>query len=383
MNASLPLVCAHRPPCPGCPRLGEPGVAPEALAALSALAGRHGLPEPPVTLGARTGFRLRARLAVRGRMTAPKIGIFELGSHRVVDVPRCLVHHPLVNEVAAVLRRAIVDARCPPYSDEAHRGVLRYVQIVVERRSETAQVVLVGASEVVDPLRDLAELLSRRLGPRLHSLFWNGNPAQTNTILGPAWQKLEGPDAVVETIGGASVFYPPAAFGQNNLDLADSIVQVVQAKVPPGSRIVELYAGTGALSLGLVGRSASLVANEVSEGSLEGLRAGIAALPGELAARVRVVPGSAAGAVGELASADVVIVDPPRKGLDPAVRVALEARPPSRLVYVACGVASFLEDARALLANGRTRLSDLRVFDLFPHTEHAEVVATFDAAPPR
>ena len=82
-------VCPHRPPCPGCPRYGEPGIAPTARAALEALARLHGLPGLPVVSGATSGFRLRARLAIRGRRGAPKLGMFQLGTHRVVRIPNC------------------------------------------------------------------------------------------------------------------------------------------------------------------------------------------------------------------------------------------------------------------------------------------------------
>ena len=96
--------------------------------------------------GQTAGFRLRARLAIRGRLGSPKIGLFELGTHRVVHIPNCSVQHPLINRVAAVVRRALVDARVTSYSDSAHLGLARYLQVVVERSSQTAQVVIVANS---------------------------------------------------------------------------------------------------------------------------------------------------------------------------------------------------------------------------------------------
>jgi len=102
--------CPHRPPCPACPRFGERGIAPAARGALDDLARAHGLPEVSVICGQTAGFRLRARLAIRGRLGSPKLGLFELGTHRVVHIPNCSVQHPLINRVAAVVRRALVDA---------------------------------------------------------------------------------------------------------------------------------------------------------------------------------------------------------------------------------------------------------------------------------
>lgn len=374
------IVCPHRPPCQGCPRLGAPDIDPGARAALSVLSSENGLGALRVERGPDTGFRHRARLAVRGRATAPKIGIFEPGSHRIVDIPRCLVHLPLLNEIAGEIRRAIVDCRAPPYSDAAHAGLIRYVQIVIERHSGTAQVVIVTNSDTLASSERLLSTLADRIGPRLHSLHWNGNPARTNTILGPYFHRVRGPEAIEEHIGGARVFYPPGAFGQSNLDLSDSLVATIHGWVPAGARVAELYSGTGAIGLGLVQRSAEVRFSEIAPDSLRGLSLGIDALEEPLRTRVKVLPGPVSAATSLVESADVVVVDPPRKGLDPALRAALLGTPPNRLVYVACGLPSFLEDAAALLESSKFRLSELVVFDLFPHTRHVEVAARFDRA---
>jgi 23S rRNA (uracil1939-C5)-methyltransferase len=351
-------------------------VAPAALEALAALSREIGAPAPRIVLGKPTAFRHRARLAVRGRAASPKIGIFETGSHRVVDIPRCLVHHPLVNAVAAELRSAIATTRAAPYSDEAHRGLVRYVQVVVERPSQTAQVVVVANDVSADATKPLLDELGRRLGSKLHSLFWNGNPERTNTILGTHWQKISGPDVVEEHIGGARVFYPPGAFGQSHLDLADEIVDTVTSWIGPGLHVTELYAGVGPVGLGLAERSASLRLNEISSDSLAGLELGIAALPPEVRDRTTAVPGPASAAVDWLGNSDAVIADPPRKGLDRDVCEALRQRPPPMFAYVACGLDSFLRDARALDASFALR--ELVVFDLFPHTDHVEIAARFE-----
>jgi len=342
------LACPHRPPCPGCPRFGEAGIAPRALDALSALCRDAGLPPPSAVEGAPLGYRVRARLAVRGRAASPKLGIFQEGSHRIVDVPRCLVHHPRVNAVAAAVKDAVRATGVAPYADRPHRGVLRYVQVVVERATGRAQVVLVGNAAEPASLAPVAAHLRGSLGDALHSLWWNGNPARTNAILGPHWHRWSGPEAVRETIGGAAVFFPPGAFGQANLDLADRIVEQVHGWVPDRARVVELYAGCGALGLGLLPRVAAIAFNEASPDAVAGLRMGLAAA--RHASRATVLPGPATAHLAALDAADVVIADPPRKGLDPEVLAALAARPPARLVVVSCRLDAFLAEARALVA---------------------------------
>jgi 23S rRNA (uracil1939-C5)-methyltransferase len=375
--------CSHRPPCPGCPRFGEPGIAPEAYAALEALARAHGLASPVVVVdGALAGFRLRSRLALRGRPGTPKVGMFELGSHRLVHIPNCVVHHPLINHVASVVRRALVDTGASTYSETRHSGLARYLQVVVERRTQTAQVVLVGNTPTPEPLAPCLDLIRDRLGADLHSLWFNAQCERTNAILGREFHHWHGPASVVENFGGADVHYPPGAFGQNNLDIAERIVEYLREQVPSGSDVTEFYAGVGAIGLSLLPRVARLRMNEVSPASLQGLELGMAGLSPTERAKIEVVPGAAGDACAMAAGAQVVIADPPRKGLDRALVEQLVTQPPERMLYVSCGWESFVEDAARLTSTGTLRLAELRAFNLMPFTGHVETVARFERCAP-
>jgi 23S rRNA (uracil1939-C5)-methyltransferase len=372
------ISCPHRPPCPGCPRFGEPGIAAAPHATLDALAHTHGLPDVAVICGQTSGFRLRARLAIRGRLGSPKLGLFELGTHRVVHIPNCIVQHPLINRVAAVVRRALVDARLTSYSEKAHLGLARYLQVVVERSSQTAQVVIVGNSATVDPFAACLDLIRERLGGELHSLWFNANQERSNTILGPNFQCWCGPMSVVEHFGGGAVHYPPGAFGQNNLEIAQQMIEHVIAQIPQGATVAEFYAGVGAIGLSLLPRVGEVRMNEVNPHSLHGLELGLAQLDPANRAKITVVPGTAGTARHAALGAQVVIADPPRKGLDPELTDYLSEHPPGRLVYVSCAIESFLKDTARLVCHGRLRLTALTAFNLLPFTEHVETIARFD-----
>lgn len=372
--------CPHRPPCPGCPRFGERGIARAPRERLAELASLHGLPAPAVVSGQTAGFRHRARLAVRGRLGSPKVGLFELDSHRVVHIPSCSVQHPLINRVASVVRRALVDAQVTSYSDAAHLGVARYLQVVIERSSQTAQVVIVGNSATAEPLAECLQLVGERLGDELHSLWFNANRERSNTILGPELVNWCGPDSVVERFGGAAVHYPPGAFGQSNLEIATAIIDHVRAEIPQGTSVTEFYAGVGAIGLSVLDRAGEMRLNEMNPHSLQGLEMGLAELGAADRARVSMVPGSAGAAHLAAAGAQVVIADPPRKGLDPELTAFLSENPPERFVYVSCGLDSFLHDTTQLLSRGKLRLATLTAFNLFPFTEHVETVARFERA---
>jgi tRNA/tmRNA/rRNA uracil-C5-methylase (TrmA/RlmC/RlmD family) len=327
---------------------------------------------------AETGFRLRARLSIRGRVGSPKLGLFELGTHRVVHIPNCRVQHPLINHVAAVVRRALVEAKLSCYSDKAHLGLARYLQVVIERSSQSAQVVLVANAGAPEPLAQCFGTIRERLGRDLHSLWFNGNQAATNTILGPEFVPVFGPESVVEHFGGAAVHYPPGAFGQSNLEVAGRIIEHLRDEIPTGSRVAEFYAGVGAIGLSVLERAAKLRLNELSRHSLHGLALGLGGLAVAMRARVEVVPGPAGSARAMADDADVVIADPPRKGLDADLTSALTATPPPRFLYVSCGLESFLADSARLTASGKLRLTGLTAFNLLPFTEHVETVARFE-----
>jgi 23S rRNA (uracil1939-C5)-methyltransferase len=370
------LICPHQPSCPGCPRLAAEGLPPEPLARLEALASRAGIAAPGVHPSPPTGFRRRARLAIRGRADAPKLGIFEASSHRAVHIPRCLVHHPALNRVAAVVRDVLARHRVPTYSDSNHAGVARYLQLVLERDSDLAQVTLVTNSASPSGLEPVLNDLQKALGTELQGLWWNGNPERTNTILGAHFQHVCGLEAVRDRSGNARIFYPPHAFGQSNLDLAMQLAAAVRRLAAGAGRVTEYYAGVGAIGLGLAETVSELRLNELGEGSLLGLSLGLAELPPDQRARVSVLAGSAGSHAALVADSDVVIADPPRKGLDAELVRALATTPPERFIYVSCDIGSFLRDATEL--EPALALARLEAYDLFPHTDHLETLAVFE-----
>jgi 23S rRNA (uracil1939-C5)-methyltransferase len=274
----------------------------------------------------------------------------------------------------------LVEARVTSYSDSAHLGVARYLQVAVERSSQAAQVVMVANCETPAPLAECFELIRERLGPELHSLWFNSNRDSTNTIMGPDFDNWCGPASMVEHFGGAAVHYPPGAFGQNNLDVAELIIEQVRAEIQAGKRIAEFYAGVGAIGLSVLDRAGEMTMNEASPHSLQGLELGLAALNPAARAKVTVVPGAAAAARSMMSESQIVIADPPRKGLDSELTARLIENPPERFVYVSCGLESFLNDAARLTAGGSLRLTALSAFNLMPFTAHVETLARFEPA---
>ena len=118
--------------------------------------------------------------------------------------------------------------------------------------------------------------------------------------------------------------------------------------------------------------------NESSPHALHGLEQGLAGLEPVQRAKVILRPGPAGTMREAAAGADVVIVDPPRKGLDPELAQGLAKGSPERLLYVSCALDSLQEDIVRLTSERTLRLVDLTMFDMFPYTAHVETVARFE-----
>lgn len=369
--------CPHRPACPGCPRLGERALDPEGLRALETLALEQGAPFETFTVPG-AGHRHRARLSVRLQGSRPRLGLFEEGSHRLVAVDGCGVQHPALNDVATSLEASFARHGIEAYDEASHRGVVRAVQLAVERETGLVQLVLVCRDRLgpgSHARAHLAPVLRELEGTSmLQALFLNAQPERNNVLLGDTFERIFGEPFLKDRSGSARVFYSPGAFAQANPLAHDESVRRIHAGIAPGARVLELYAGVGSIGLGLA-RTCALALNEIGRGSLEGLRAGVAALGGEDSG-LRVLEGPAESHTAAIAEADVVVVDPPRKGLSPQVVSELCRTPPTELWYLSCGKESFLRDARALGASFRLR--SVTALGYFPYTTHIETLARFE-----
>ena len=312
------------------------------------------------------------------------LGIFEAGSHRLVAIPDCPVHHPAIQRLLPLLTDWCNDAKVPPYDEKRHRGTLRAVQLAVERGTGKLQVVLIvradlepASTEVQPLLLQLAPVIERlKADEQVHSLWLNGQPQRTNTLVGESFLLLDGAQFIEDSSGEAQVFFPPGAFGQAHLELHARVVALIAELVLPGSRVVEYYAGVGSIGLGLLARGDDVLFNEVGAGSLEGLREGLKILG--VRPEERIFEGRAGVQAHLYRPSDSVIVDPPRKGLDPELLERFVAAPPAQLIYLSCGLDSLLREADQLEQAGLMRLKKLIGFSYFPFTRHVETLAVFE-----
>jgi 23S rRNA (uracil1939-C5)-methyltransferase len=186
--------------------------------------------------------------------------------------------------------------------------------------------------------------------------------------------------AIVLGVGGDRIGLSPGAFGQANALLWDALHAGVVEAAGRGERLLELYAGAGFFTLGLARRFASVLAVESSPTAAADLRRNLAHAG---CGHVQVVEGRVETVLPGLPGArpDVVVVDPPRRGLPETTARALAALAPRRIVYLSCDPATLARDVARLGAGGHA-LTRVRGFDLFPQTPHLEALAILEPVAP-
>lgn len=346
--------CPHFFHCSGCDvaDIFNPPIWKEALAFFR----EYGV-EPQFISDGFSQTRLKAKLAVR---PGPEIGLFKKKSHEVLSIPHCQVHHPAINRAVGIINEEIIKQKVAPYRENPPSGTLRYIQLFVERRTNKVQLVLVANHGDLEPF--CKALLEYDLW---HSIWINIQSTSTNRIFGDAWKLIHGEPFLWQTLNHLSIPFHPGAFSQAHLPLFEKMLQKMESWVRPNDSILELYAGVGAIGLSLQHKTKKLILvenNPFAHLSFQQMKTNIPYL---------CIDANEADFLGH----ELIIVDPPRKGLDPQILPKLNSQ---RLIYVSCGFESFKRDCKKLFSTG-WRIKEALGYLLFPGTNHVEILALLES----
>ncbi|KAB1211760.1 putative RNA methyltransferase pc1998 [Morella rubra] len=441
------LQCPHFQSCSGCTHelnLHRPVIVEEAAEFFKGL----GVSDFTFDSCRLWGWRCRAKLAVRGSVESPLIGLYREGTHNVVDIPQCEAHHPNINAAVELLRQGITEMNVEPYDEDQGTGDLRYVQMAVttyntslpasERyKNGKVQVALVWNSRNEnslnsDKLNALASFLWRKGGLKsnvhlVHSVWANFQTSTNNIIFGNRWRHLLGERDFWEHVGGLDISLAPSSFGQANTRAFDVLLRKLQKYVPFGASVADLYAGAGVIGLSLAAtrKCRSVKCIEINKESMLSFEKTVDRLPNAVDCSITWHHADTSKEpLSWMVGCDVVIVDPPRKGLDMSLIEALqnisaaehkakssvespqsklkdEKRPwilrareasvqigskttlensgalPEILIYISCGWESFKEDCKSLLSSKAWHLDKAHGYNFFPGTQSIEVLAVF------
>jgi 23S rRNA (uracil-5-)-methyltransferase RumA len=325
------------------------------------------------------GYRNKAKYVIAPGL---RLGSYAPGSHRVVDMAGCRVPEPPIDAVARAFLARLGAAGLPAYDERTRTGLLRYLVVRANADGELLLVVVAAAAEARPALERAAREL-RAAHPAVRGVVLNLNRASSGVIFGSHDEVLDGASALADRVGDVTLELSARAFFQINraqtAKLYDAVA--VAAGARRGRRAVDLYSGVGGIALTLARRGARTVGVEaLAEAVADARRSAAAAGLAVDFVHADAAPGLAEAA-RRLGALDVVVVDPPRKGLGPAGRAAvLGARPP-RVIYVSCDPRSLARDVEAL-ERGGYRLGLAQPFDLMPGTPHVETVATLERSAP-
>jgi 23S rRNA (uracil1939-C5)-methyltransferase len=336
-------------------------------------------PLPLISNGQELGYRNRAVIPLeRTPEGTIKAGFYRQGSHRIVNMNHCPVLDPRLDPLIAPIKADLEASGWPVDRHLQAEGGLRHLALRVGHHSDDVLITLISSRA---DLADSQVLAARWMDrwPQVVGVVLNLQPRPSNTLFGPQSEVLAGRSWLRERFCGLDFAIGGDTFFQVNTAQAEAAAgQILAALIPGDGLVVDAYCGVGAFSLPLAAAGHTVLGLELQDGSIELARRN-ASLNG-LEDRCQFQAGPVADHLAaQLESAKAVVVDPPRKGLETAVRQVLIEQPVPRLLYLSCDPATLARDLKALSGEGPYRLESLQPFDFFPNTSHVETLAVLSS----
>lgn len=303
-----------------------------------------------------------------------KVGFYRQRSHQVVDVPSCLLQSPAADRAGRAVRKWMLRRKVSAYDETALSGLVRHVFVRTNRKGEALICLVVNGTRLPHET-DLVRTL-RADCPEAVGIVLNTNTRDTNVILGAAYRTLWGQDWMEDELCGMRFRLSVPSFFQVNREQTEVLYRraVDFADLSGAELVVDLYCGTGTITLAMARQAKQVIGAEIVAPAVENAREN-ARLNGF--DNVEFLCADAGEAAQELARRglrpDVVCVDPPRKGISAAVIAAIVEMQPRRVVYVSCNPATLARDLKLLEERGY-RAERAEAVDLFPRTAHVETV---------
>ena len=320
------------------------------------------------------GYRNKAIYPVGAQKGRVYAGFYRSGTHEIVENEGCRILFP----EADLVKKAVIDFvnfyRISVYDEKTHKGLLRHIFVRQGAVSKALLVCLCCNGKAIPHEKELIARLEKI--PGFTTLVLNINEKPGNTVLGPECRTLYGPGYIEDTLCGLVFRISPQSFYQVNHHQAQRLyaAAIEQAGITKNDLVLDLYCGVGTITLAMAKAAGKVIGVEVVEAAVEDARRN-AKLGG--IENAEFFCGDAGKAALELESRgikpDVVVVDPPRKGLNADTIEALHRFAPKRIVYVSCDPATLARDV-ALLKGKGYRLSSAQAADLFPRCAHVESI---------
>jgi 23S rRNA (uracil1939-C5)-methyltransferase len=321
-------------------------------------------------------YRNKAQVPVGQKDGKLIAGFFKPRSHEIVDTDESLIQLPEINEAVQVVKEICNELRIPAYDEESHKGVVRHIMARYGKQTGELMVVIITRTADIPNINKLVDEIAARL-PKVKSIVHNINSKRTNVILGEKTNVLWGNEVIFDYIGDVKFAISALSFYQVNpvqtKILYDKALEY--AGLSGEESVIDAYCGIGTISLFLAQKAKMVFGVEVVPEAIEDAKRN-ADLNGITNAEF--AAGEAEVVIPkwykEGNNADVLVVDPPRKGCDEELLKTIIEMKPKKVVYVSCNPATMARDLRTLEDGGYKTL-EVQPVDMFPHTTHVECVS--------
>lgn len=341
------------------------------------------MPEVPVldTIGMEHpyDYRNKAQIPVREIDGVLETGFFRRNSHQLIPLENYQIQDPVIDKTILVIRNLLRQYKVKAYDEENHRGVIRH--IIVRRGYYTGElmIVLVTRTKDLPHKKELVETILEQL-PDTVSLIQNINTKKTNVILGKHSEVLYGEDKYTDTLLGYSFDISHQSFYQVNPLQTEKLYKkaLEYAQLTGKETVIDAYSGIGTIAIALSEKAKhvhgiEIVAPAVKNAKKNAEKNKVKNVTFEVGAAEEVmVEWAEAGR-----TADVLVVDPPRKGLDERFIEATLVMQPDRMVYISCNPSTLARDL-AILSEGGYQVKKAQPVDMFPQTTHIETVVLLE-----
>lgn len=345
---------------------------------LERIGGFERIPLQPI-IGMESPYRYRNKAQFpigRGKDGRPVAGFYAGRTHTIIPQEDCVLGIRENQSILEVILGFMEEYSIPAYREEDGTGLVRHVLIRSGFATRELMVCLVINGETLPKAQVLVERLKDIAG--IASISLNINTARTNVILGDRVEVLWGKPYIEDVLDGVRYQISPLSFYQvNPIQTRELYRKALQYAGLHGTETVwDLYCGIGTISLFLAGQAGHVYGVEIVPPAIEDARKnaqlnGIENAEFFVGKAEEVLPRKYQE---EQISADVIVVDPPRKGCDSAVLETMLQIRPKRIVYISCDPATLARDLK-ILCQGRYKLQKVQPVDMFPHTTHVETVA--------
>ena len=304
-----------------------------------------------------------------------ELGFYSRHSHRIAPCDDCLLSPVIFTQITKDFKEFLQKYPYLIYNEEKHSGKIRHLYLRIGEKTDEVMVCVVVNGKSFDHQDELFNSIKEKY-KQVKSIVINVNKAKTNVILGYENITVYGKESITDELCGLKFELSPLAFYQVNRTQAQRLYEKAKeyAQLSGDEVLIDLYCGTGTIGLSMAKSCKELIGVEIIDKAIENAKVNAKNNGIENA---RFICGDAEKAAVELEKngikPDVIIVDPPRKGLTPDLINTIVQMNPQRVVYVSCDPATLGRDLK-LFEEFEYSVKEITPFDLFPRTAHCESV---------